>query len=166
MNVIIHRGQNQIGGNIIEITAENTRILLDVGLELDQEEGTLPEIDGLFDHPSFDAVFISHYHGDHLGLAYYIDNRICISGRQVIALSKQQMIIRDLNLLPPAVSFAICSRLRLEASPSRRSFAIIPLLTVICSCAKQTVKSFSIPGTFVPMAESLLIGCSMPCRIK
>ena len=76
MNVIIHRGQNQIGGNIIEITAENTRILLDVGLELDQEEGTLPEIDGLFDHPSFDAVFISHYHGDHLGLAYYIDNRI------------------------------------------------------------------------------------------
>ena len=61
MNVIIHRGQNQIGGNIIEITAENTRILLDVGLELDQEEGTLPEIDGLFDHPSFDAVFISHY---------------------------------------------------------------------------------------------------------
>lgn len=76
MAVIIHRGQNQIGGNIIEIATEKTRILLDVGLELDQEEVTFPEIDGLFDNPAFDAVFISHYHGDHLGLAYYIDNSI------------------------------------------------------------------------------------------
>lgn len=76
MNVIIHRGQNQIGGNIIEIATEKTRILLDVGLELDREEVTIPEIDGLFDTPAFDAVFISHYHGDHIGLAYYIDTRI------------------------------------------------------------------------------------------
>ena len=76
MDVIIHRGQNQIGGNIIEIATAKTRILLDVGLELDQDEVTFPAIDGLFDTPAFDAVFISHYHGDHLGLAYYIDNRI------------------------------------------------------------------------------------------
>lgn len=76
MNITIHRGQNQIGGNIIEIATDKTRILLDVGLELNQEEVTLPAIDGLFDNPAFNAVFISHYHGDHLGLAYYIDNRI------------------------------------------------------------------------------------------
>ena len=76
MNVVIHRGQNQIGGNIIEIATAKARILLDVGLELDQEEVSLPAIEGLFDNPAFDAVFISHYHGDHLGLAYYIDNRI------------------------------------------------------------------------------------------
>ena len=38
MDVIIHRGQNQIGGNIIEIATAKTRILLDVGLELDQDE--------------------------------------------------------------------------------------------------------------------------------
>ena len=73
MNVIIHRGENQIGGNIVELATDQTRILLDVGLELDQEELSLPAIEGLFDHGSFDAVFISHYHGDHLGLAYYID---------------------------------------------------------------------------------------------
>ena len=72
----IHRGQNQIGGNIIEIASRNTRILLDVGLELGQETAILPDIEGLFDTPAFDAVFVSHYHGDHLGLAYYIDRDI------------------------------------------------------------------------------------------
>lgn len=76
MDVIIHRGQNQIGGNIIEIATSETRILFDVGVELEQEEVTLPRIDGLFDDPSFDVVFISHYHSDHLRLAYYIDKGI------------------------------------------------------------------------------------------
>ena len=71
MNVKIHRGQNQIGGNIIEIATESTRVLFDVGLELDDEKNReLPLIDGLFDSKGYDAVFISHYHGDHMGLAY------------------------------------------------------------------------------------------------
>ena len=76
MEIVIHRGENQIGGNIIEISTDKTRILLDVGRELDEEEVRLPNIDGLFDVPAFDAVFISHYHGDHIGLAYYINKRI------------------------------------------------------------------------------------------
>lgn len=76
MNINIIRGQNQIGGNIIEISTETTRILLDIGLELDGGEQALPDIEGLFDTAGFDAVFISHYHGDHLGLAYYIDHQI------------------------------------------------------------------------------------------
>ena len=79
MEIVIHRGENQIGGNIIEISTDKTRILLDVGRELDEEEVRLPDIDGLFDDPAFDAVFISHYHGDHIGLAYYIDKRIPLS---------------------------------------------------------------------------------------
>ena len=76
MEIIIHRGENQIGGNIIEVAAGATRILLDAGRELDEEEARLPDIAGLIDEPVFDAVFISHYHGDHLGLAYYIDRSI------------------------------------------------------------------------------------------
>ena len=77
MNIKIHRGQNQIGGNIVEIFTDSTRVLLDVGAELNDDEiPTLPQIDGLFDNAAYDAVFISHYHGDHLGLAYYIDKRI------------------------------------------------------------------------------------------
>ena len=77
MNITIHRGQNQIGGSIIEVSTETTKIILDVGLELDDDRNSeFPKIEGLFDSPSFDAVFISHYHGDHMGLAYYIDKSI------------------------------------------------------------------------------------------
>lgn len=76
MDVKVLRGERQIGGNIIEVSTATTRILLDVGLELNEENQKLPDIDGLFDNASYDAVFISHYHGDHLGLAYYIDKSI------------------------------------------------------------------------------------------
>ena len=69
MNIIIHRGQNQIGGSIIEIASKTTKIILDAGSELDEEIPVAPQIEGLFfGQASYDAVFISHYHGDHLGL--------------------------------------------------------------------------------------------------
>ena len=72
MKLHIHRGQNQIGGNIIEISTNTTKILLDVGLTLDGDSNqALPKIHGLFDYAGYDAIFISHYHGDHIGLAYH-----------------------------------------------------------------------------------------------
>ena len=77
MKIQIHRGENQIGGNIIEVATERTKIILDVGLELDDEKNkTLPNIPGLFDYRGYDAVFVSHYHGDHLGLAYCVHKDI------------------------------------------------------------------------------------------
>ncbi len=79
MKLHIHRGQNQIGGNIIEISTDTTKILLDVGLELDDDgDQSLPEIQGLFDYAGYDAIFVSHYHGDHIGLAYYAHKDIPI----------------------------------------------------------------------------------------
>ena len=71
MEVKVIRGQKQIGGNIKEISTGSTRILLDIGLELyDEKNKELPEIDGLFNYKGYDAIFVSHYHSDHLGLAY------------------------------------------------------------------------------------------------
>lgn len=79
MKIHIHRGQNQIGGNIIEIATDTTKILLDVGLELnDNDNSSLPSIQGLFDYAGYDAIFISHYHGDHVGLAYHTHKDIPI----------------------------------------------------------------------------------------
>lgn len=69
MKITIHRGQNQIGGSIIEIASNTTKIILDAGSELDEEIPVAPQIEGLFfGQACYDAVFISHYHGDHLGL--------------------------------------------------------------------------------------------------
>ncbi len=71
MKINIIRGRNQIGGNIIEISTEKTRILLDAGLELDNDkQDELPDIPELFEYAGYDAIFVSHYHGDHLGLVY------------------------------------------------------------------------------------------------
>lgn len=79
MKIHILRGQNQIGGNIIEIATNHTKILLDVGLDLDDsDKHSLPKIQGLFDYAGYDAIFISHYHGDHVGLAYHTHKDIPI----------------------------------------------------------------------------------------
>jgi len=70
MRINILRGQNQIGGSIIEISDNKTRLFFDIGINLDEsDEVEVPEIDGLFcGEPNCDGVFISHYHSDHIGL--------------------------------------------------------------------------------------------------
>ena len=69
MKINIFRGQNQIGGSIIEVASDTTRIILDAGSELEEKEPEVPSIDGLFSGKAlYDAAFISHYHGDHIGL--------------------------------------------------------------------------------------------------
>jgi len=70
MKIHIHRGQNQIGGSIIEISTDSTKLIFDVGIELDEaEQIEVPQIDGLFvGEKKYDAVFVSHYHPDHIGL--------------------------------------------------------------------------------------------------
>src|SRR5690606_9478946 len=74
MKIIIHRGQNQIGGSIIEIATESTRIVLDAGINLDEETDLdIPKINGLFEgDKGYDALLISHYHADHVGLADWV----------------------------------------------------------------------------------------------
>ncbi len=74
MTITIHRGQKQIGGSIIEIATADTRIVFDAGINLDEGDTvTVPQIDGLFTgEKAFDAVFVSHYHADHMGLLAHI----------------------------------------------------------------------------------------------
>ncbi len=73
MKIIIYRGTHQIGGCITEIQSNNgTRIAIDIGENLptiNKEKNTEIKVVGLnTGNPSFDAVFITHYHGDHIGL--------------------------------------------------------------------------------------------------
>lgn len=70
MQVVILRGSNQIGGNLISISCEDTTILLDAGEELERTSGIPPQAGALARPGGLDAVFVTHCHRDHLGLAY------------------------------------------------------------------------------------------------
>jgi ribonuclease J len=70
MRLTIHRGAAEIGGSCVEIATDKARIIIDVGLPLDDSrKGELPNVAGLFaPGPKVDAIFLSHSHPDHSGL--------------------------------------------------------------------------------------------------
>ena len=73
MGMEIYRAKNQIGGDVIEVSSPKTKILLDVGM------GTADTLDiKTLDLKSYDAVFIFHYHTDHMGLAYNLYKNVPI----------------------------------------------------------------------------------------
>ena len=83
MKVIIHRGTNQIGGCLTEIQSNSgIKILIDIGANLpdaDGNEKTEIELEGLTKGTSsYDAIFITHYHGDHIGLYNKVNSDIPI----------------------------------------------------------------------------------------
>ena len=73
MQLIIHRGTHEIGGNCIEVRSRQTKILLDFGLPLDFATRTPEEQEHIRQEAiewarDTDAIFISHCHADHYGL--------------------------------------------------------------------------------------------------
>ncbi len=77
MDVIIHRGTHQIGGCATEYRTKTTRIFIDFGAELDSENAKLFDIEGVTKgETNCDAVFFTHYHGDHIGLIDTINQDI------------------------------------------------------------------------------------------
>lgn len=76
MKVRVIKGTKQIGGCITEISTDKTKILIDFGEDLDDSKEAF-ELEGLtYGKPSYDAVFITHSHGDHIGLINNIDEKI------------------------------------------------------------------------------------------
>lgn len=112
MEIVVHRGTHQIGGCATEIRTNSARILIDFGAELPDETGHIPpdhlEIDGLnTETPNFDAVLLTHYHGDHLGLIAQIPDNIPIYlGRNAVEVHKcyarrlAPLMIGDLRVTP------------------------------------------------------------------
>ncbi len=100
MKLVIHRGTHEIGGTCIELQSHSSRILIDFGLPLVDENrepfdsnrikneskevliktGVLHSIKGLDkdDQPGINAILLSHPHQDHYGLLSYINPTIPI----------------------------------------------------------------------------------------
>jgi ribonuclease J len=98
MQLIIHRGTQEIGGTCVEIATDQTRIMLDFGMPLVdarkepfdsktlvgktadslKKSKILPDIKGLYntEEKSIDAILISHSHMDHYGLLSYVHKGI------------------------------------------------------------------------------------------
>ena len=72
MQIKIYRGTHQIGGCVTEIKTSTARIIIDIGEELPSanctEQSSL-DINGVTcGQPDCNAVLITHYHGDHVGM--------------------------------------------------------------------------------------------------
>ena len=98
MNLNIHRGTKEIGGNCIEVSTKSTRVLFDFGMplvEADKSEFNfnkykslsvdelikkkiLPNMEGLYpnDKNPIDAIIISHPHMDHYGFMGFVSDKI------------------------------------------------------------------------------------------
>ena len=77
MKLRVLKGTDQIGGCITEIVSDKgTKIIIDLGEDLPDDNSLKcenPNIDGLTTgNKKYDAVFITHSHGDHIGLINYI----------------------------------------------------------------------------------------------
>jgi len=94
MQLIIHRGTQEIGGSCVELSTANSRILIDFGMPLVNKNrerfdpdilkgksveelknlSILPEIEGLYkdENKLINAILISHSHLDHYGLLSYV----------------------------------------------------------------------------------------------
>jgi len=77
MKITIHRGANQIGGCITEIATANTKIIIDLGSNLPgsrEPDFTQQDIERITSDA--DAIFYTHFHGDHIGLCRYVPDGI------------------------------------------------------------------------------------------
>lgn len=78
--IITYRG-NQIGGCVTIISAEKNgithRIMIDYGLSLDGTD-TQEDFKELWENNSPEAVFFTHYHGDHVGRILEIPENVVI----------------------------------------------------------------------------------------
>lgn len=125
MQLIVHRGANQVGGSCIEISHENFTILLDIGLPLDSGfdddmESNLPQ--PLFNEirqgiKKINAVLLSHAHMDHYGLVGMLPREIPLYTGQASA---------DLINLTSKISFRTKEQIAPHFFTNKKTFFIGP----------------------------------------
>lgn len=103
MNIKIHRGLEQIGGCITEISTKTSRVFIDMGQNLPGNgEQTTPEedkamVEGFFKNnpKAHEAVIYTHAHEDHVGLFHYVPNNV----HQYIGEGGKEILIAKYDLI-------------------------------------------------------------------
>ena len=103
MNIKVHRGLEQIGGCITEISTATSRIFIDMGQNLlGNGEATTPEqdrkmVESLFanNQKEHEAVFYTHGHEDHVGLFEYVPLHV----PQYMSAGTQELLLIKCGIL-------------------------------------------------------------------
>ena len=132
LQLIIHKGSQEIGGTCIQLSQDGTTILLDLGLPL-REESKPVDLSTL--NP--DAIFVSHPHQDHYGLIVDANPSIPIYmselGKRLIdaarIFSHQAPLSNDFHFFKPWISldigpFKITPYLMDHSSPDAFAFLV------------------------------------------
>jgi ribonuclease J len=101
MKIVIHRGTQEIGGSCVELKTKNTRLLIDFGLPLVENDNRGFDLKAIIDK-KIDGILISHSHLDHYGLLQHIDSNIPVymsqGAKSLIEASKLFLPIRIDNI--------------------------------------------------------------------
>jgi len=120
MKLTIHKGTNQIGGCVTEISTENARVFIDLGADLikDKEKANSKiDIDGLTTGNAKNSfLLITHYHGDHIGRIDHALPGITIymgETAREISMAIAKRINKKLELLEKIKTFKIAGEFKL-----------------------------------------------------
>ncbi|WP_282039126.1 MBL fold metallo-hydrolase [Saccharicrinis aurantiacus] len=131
MEVIVHRGINQIGGCITEIATSKSRVLIDFGQNLPDGEGNIEDSFANLDAineltKNIDAIFYTHYHGDHLGLFQLVPDSVpqyigaiakkvalCKHRRLVFIKGREELSKKEIEKLESMYSFEAKQKIKI-----------------------------------------------------
>lgn len=122
VRVKIHRGAAQVGGSCVELECGGKRLLLDLGMPLDAEEGEvpLPDVPGLRGGDgSLLGIVVSHLHGDHCGLVPHAAPEVPLAMGPIAArILREAEFFTDRAPLP-APRWSLVDRQPFEVGPFR-----------------------------------------------
>ncbi|MBN2136271.1 MAG: hypothetical protein JW720_00540 [Sedimentisphaerales bacterium] len=146
MKLTIQRGAKEIGGSCVELQSGTSKILIDFGLPLVDENkerfnseivktipkteliknGVLPDITGLYkdENPAYDGILLSHSHQDHYGLLSFVSPQV------PVYLSEGCKELLDVSYFFGQTTFAPTNTVTLEKwKPCRvGAFTVTPYL--------------------------------------
>lgn len=128
MKITVHRGLEQIGGCITEISTDTSRVFIDFGKNLPGcGEPTTPEEDAEMvarilaqNKKEHEAVFYTHGHEDHVGLAEYIAEEV----PQYMSEGTKGLLEIKYDVIRQAADLKAHELLARECDPQERSDAL------------------------------------------